>query len=49
MRVIEAGSGRSRVQWLRRGLVVVVLALLAVCGSEAWRERRCCMALSREM
>ena len=30
MRVVEAGNGRNRLQWLRRGLAVFVLALLPV-------------------
>jgi Carboxypeptidase regulatory-like domain/TonB dependent receptor len=34
MRVIEAGSEPSRLQWLRRGLAVFVLGLLAAMGAE---------------
>ncbi len=33
MRVIEAGRGRNRMQWLRRGLAVFVLTLLSVGGA----------------
>src|SRR6185437_13014030 len=34
MRVIEAGRGRRRGQWARRGLAVVVLALLTASGAK---------------
>src|ERR1700729_3971274 len=34
MRVIDAGIERSGVQWLRRGLALFVLMLLAVAGAK---------------
>ncbi len=39
MRVVEAGSGRSRVQWLRNGVATALLALLVSAGATVARAQ----------